>query len=301
MQGAAHLPKPEGNTGSLSILDWAGFRGAVTYTFDDSNSSQLENYQELNGLGVPFTFYLVTSKPETNDPLWKRALHDGHELGNHSKTHLKRGTPEEVDAATQFIRERFGERPWTMAAPYGDLSYAELAQSRYFINRGVSNSLVKPNDDSDPFNLPCYIPPERATAAKDFNPQIDSALNGGGWRVILVHGFTGGRDSAYQPVSLEEFVAGVRHAKASHDLWIDTLANIGAYWRGQKAVSQATKQTTGRETTWAWTLPANFPPGKCLRVSLDGGSLSQAGRLVPWDNHGYYEISLDVGSMTLAL
>jgi peptidoglycan/xylan/chitin deacetylase (PgdA/CDA1 family) len=299
MQGDG-VPRPSGSPGKLSVLDWAGFRGAVTYTFDDSNSSQIANYGVLNGLGVPLTFYLVTSKPETTDDVWKQALQDGHELGNHTKSHRRTGTAPEVDEATSFFQQRFGLRPWTMAAPYGDTSYASLAESRFLLNRGVNNALIMPKDSSNPFNLPCYIPPQNATAAKDFNPQIDSAQSGGGWRVVLVHGFTGGHDGAYQPVALDEFVMSVSHARSLGDLWIDSLANVGAYWRGQKAFSGGAPTTSGSETTWSWKLPANFPPGKCLRVTVDGGTLQQGNKPLPWDSHGYYEIALDVGSLTLA-
>src|SRR5512138_296521 len=31
-----HIPRPAGRPGNLRVLDWAGFRGAVSYTFDDS-------------------------------------------------------------------------------------------------------------------------------------------------------------------------------------------------------------------------------------------------------------------------
>ena len=45
--------------------------------------------------------------------------------------------------------------------------------------------------------------------------------------------------------------------------------------------------------------PANFPPGKYLRVTVTGGHVSQNGQQLAWDTHGYYEISLDEGSLTV--
>jgi len=299
--GSAGVAKPLGVPGNLKVLNWAGYKGAVTYTFDDANSSQLTNYAALNALGVHMTFYLITSNIDsTNRSSWAQVLADGHELGNHTVTHPQTGTAPEVDGATNTIKNTFGVRPWTMAAPYGDSSYVALAQTRFLINRGVNNALILPNDSSNPFNLPCYIPPQAGTAAANFNPQIDSAETGGGWRVLLVHGFTGGTDSAYQPVSIDEFVAGVNHAKDLSDLWIDSMVDVGAYWRGQKTFSGITPTTSGDNTTWTWTLPDNFPPGKCLRVTVDGGTLTQAGTALDWDSHGYYEISLDAGSLTLS-
>ncbi|HEY2405876.1 MAG TPA: polysaccharide deacetylase, partial [Polyangiaceae bacterium] len=53
----------------------------------------------------------------------------------------------------------------------------------------------------------------------------------------------------------------------------------------------------GDNTSWHWQLPAHFPPGRSLRVAVDGGTLSQNGRPLVWDAHGYYEIALDAGSL----
>jgi hypothetical protein len=47
-------------------------------------------------------------------------------------------------------------------------------------------------------------------------------------------------------------------------------------------------------------LPAHFPPGKYLRVNVTGGTLTQKGAPLPWDPHGYYEVALDAGALTLA-
>ncbi len=297
--GAPGQARPAGSGDGLTVLDWAGFRGAVSYTFDDANSSQIDHYPELAALGVRMTFYLQTGKADAADEVWAQAVADGHELGNHTKSHARTADGADIDAATTFIEEHFGVRPFTMAAPYGDASYPAPAAERFLINRGVSNAIIAPNGSSNPYNLPCYIPPTDA-AASAFDAQIDAARDAGGWRVLLVHGFTGGSDGAYQPVAIEEFVAGVEHAKSFGDLWIDTVQAVGAYFRAQKLVSALTPTPSGDGQNWTWTLPEHFPPGQCLRVTTPGGTLTQGGEPVPWDEHGYYEIALDAGSVTLA-
>jgi hypothetical protein len=35
-------------------------------------------------------------------------------------------------------------------------------------------------------------------------------------------------------------------------------------------------------------------------VTVDGGTLSQGGKPVPWDSHGFYEIALDADSLTVS-
>ena len=297
--GSDDLPAPSGAVGGLTVLNWAGFKGAVSYTFDDANSSQIAHYDELQALSVPFTFYIVTGKAEATSPVWARAVTDGHEIANHTKSHLSAGTGEDIDAATEFIQQKLGVDVWTMAAPNGAAIYTDLAKPRFFINRGVANGLIAANDNTDPFTLFCYIPPTGALASA-FNTQIDGARAAGKWRVVLVHGFTGGTDNAYQPIALEEFVSSVEYAKSLGDLWLDSVVNVGAYWRGQKAFSQATVTTSGDEQTYTWTLPAHFPPDRYLRVTVEGGTLRQGDVTLEWNGHGYYEVALDAGSLTLS-
>jgi hypothetical protein len=118
---------------------------------------------------------------------------------------------------------------------------------------------------------------------------------------VLVHGFAGGNDGAYQPVSIGEFMAAVNHARSLGDVWIDSVVNVGAYWRAQKMFAGIAPTVSGNSKTWTWTLPAHFPPGKVLRVRIDGGTLTQpGGRTLTWDDRGYYEVALDAGSLTLS-
>ena len=62
------MARPNGTPGNVTVLDWAGFKAAVSYTFDDTNSSQIANYPALQALGVRMTFYLITGKTELQQP-----------------------------------------------------------------------------------------------------------------------------------------------------------------------------------------------------------------------------------------
>ena len=77
------IPRPERQTGGLRVLDWAGFKAAVTYTFDDSYQSQIDAYPKLQATGVRMTFYLI-GYGDHNSPVWGQAAQDGHEIGNHT-------------------------------------------------------------------------------------------------------------------------------------------------------------------------------------------------------------------------
>jgi len=300
LPGDANVPVPAGAAGGLEVLDWAGFTAAVTYTFDDANSSQIANYEALQNLGVPMSFYLITGKSEASNPIWAQAILDGHEIANHSQSHPMVATEAELDNATTFLVDTLGVEVWTMAAPYGDPSYAELARTRFLINRGVANGLMLPNDMVDPFSIYTFTPPMAAPAAT-FNTQVDGARTAGGWRTMLIHGFTGGTDGAYLPVDLSDFVESVAYARSLGDLWIDSTVNVGAYWLGQRAFTQGTMTPSGADQVWTWTLPDHFPPGHYLRVTVTGGTLTQDGTTpLVWDPHGFYEVPLDAGTLTLS-
>jgi peptidoglycan/xylan/chitin deacetylase (PgdA/CDA1 family) len=299
--GATGAPVPAGAAANLRVLDWAGFDAAISYTFDDSNQSQLDHYAELQALGVPMTFYLQTSKQQNMSPVWMQAVRDGHELGNHTQSHQSTGANigADTDAATNFIQSRFGVTVYTMAAPNGSTAYSPIAQSRFLINRGVNDQRIAPNDNTDPFNLPCFIPPTNASTAM-FNAKVDGIRNTGTWQTVLVHGFPGSNDGAFQPVDINQFTAGVRYAQSFGDVWIDTVVSVAAYWRAQKTFTDTTPVTVNGATTWSWRLPDHFPPGQFLRVTVDGGKLRQGDASIAWNDHGYYEVSLDLGSLTLS-
>ncbi|WP_437490588.1 polysaccharide deacetylase family protein [Sorangium sp. So ce1014] len=298
--GPDNVAKPSGAVGGFKVIDWAGFAGAVSYSFDDSNSSQIQNYDALNALDVPFTFYLQTGKNESNDPVWKKALMDGHELGNHTQRHQDQDNGgADTDAATKFIKDTFGITPYTMAAPNGSAVYTGIAKTRFLINRGVSNALIAPNDSTDPFTLPSYIPPQNASAST-MDQQVTSARSEKKWRTFCIHGFNGGSDGAYNPIPLAGLIEHVQHTKAHGDVWIDSIVNVGAYWLGQKAIKPNAGTQSGGDTTWTWQLPDHFPPGKYVRVTVTGGTLKQNGAALPWNPHGYYEMALDPKSVTLS-
>ncbi len=303
------VPKPAGAVGNLKVLNWAGFHAAITYTFDDSIPSQIANYPQLQATGVHMTFFLVGAS-DGNSPVWAQAAKDGHELGNHTEHHCHAdatgcawGTyagslEEEYDLCTNHIKQTYGVSDvWTTASPYGDMGFDNVAKTRFFLNRGVRGGQVAANDQSDPWNLPTYTAAAGKTAGT-FNSYIDSAHAAGNWQILLFHSLGG--DGGYAPVNVADVVASINHAKSLGDVWIDSFVNVGAYWAGQKAVTNATIEKVGKNIHLSWTLPDHFPPGKYIRVTVTGGKLSQGGRVLKWNNAGYYEVALDPGSLDIS-
>jgi peptidoglycan/xylan/chitin deacetylase (PgdA/CDA1 family) len=119
-----------------------GQRGAVSLTFDDGSESQLRRaYPLLTERGLRGTFYLV---PRGNDYAERlapwRAVHDaGHEIGNHSLSHI----------CTRNYREERGARgleTMTLEEIEADLVEAERRLSALF-----------PRPEPRSFCYPCYF------------------------------------------------------------------------------------------------------------------------------------------------
>jgi peptidoglycan/xylan/chitin deacetylase (PgdA/CDA1 family) len=310
------VARPSGAPGNLTILSWAGFKGAASWTFDDSLRSQIEHYPDLRATGVPATFYITTGNTTgpAYDATWIQAANDGSEIGNHTVHHCHAnltgcgfgaGAPfatlgEELDQCSAAITQRYPQAAvWTAASPYGDRGYDANAPSRFLVNRGVQPGMIAPNDDTDPYNLPCYAAVRADTAAR-FNKVTDAARAAGKWTIFLIHAITPTSENGYAPVAIGEITGGMAYGRGLRDVWMGTVANVAAYWRAQKLLSGIAPATSGTTTTWTWTLPPQFPRGKYLRVKVDGGTLAQGGRPLPWDDHGYYEVALDAGLLTLA-
>jgi hypothetical protein len=100
-------------------------------------------------------------------------------------------------------------------------------------------------------------------------------------------------------VDVRELLAHLDRMKSLGDVWADAVVNVAAYWRAQKLFAGLAPSTARGRTTWRWELPPGFPPGRYLRVRVDGGALTQGGGELRWDEHGYYEVALDAAELTL--
>jgi len=294
----------------LKVLDWAGFRAAISYTFDDSMASQVVAYPQLQATGERMTFFLVSGMALNNSTIWAQVAKDGHEIGNHTHHHcLADGTKcgvgswsgsleAEYDECTDYIKRVLGvDNVWTTAAPFGDTRYDSVAQSRFFLNRGVGRGHIAPIDDTDPNHLPTYAPKPNETATT-LNTHVDAARAGGYWEIYELHSLKA--NEGFAPVDITDLIANIDYAKSSGDVWIDSMVNVGAYWAGQRALSNAKYAESRGTVVVSWTLPQHFPSGKYVRITLTGGTLKQGGVVVPWNDAGFYEIALDPGSLTIS-
>jgi peptidoglycan/xylan/chitin deacetylase (PgdA/CDA1 family) len=303
----SNVAQPTGSVASpnLRVLPWAGFKAALSYTFDDSQPSQMEHWPELKATGVPMTFFL---NPSANwqpgyDADWTAVRAAGSELGNHTWSHchadLSGCTPvgtqaDEIDQATTYITSHLGAKSvYAFAAPFGDSGWSNHAAPKFLLGRGVVSGLVPAAGVSDWYNLPVF-PVVAGQTATDFNAGIDRARAQGRWSIFMYHSIMPTTNNWFAGVEIADITASLAYAKSLGDVWVDSITAIGAYARAQ----QAFEAVTPSANTWTWTLPEHFPPGKVLRVTVDGGSLRQGGTPLVWDAHGYYQVALDAQSLT---
>ena len=310
--GASGQAKPSATGTTVTVLPWAGFKSAISFTHDDTNSSQISNYSQLaalndKGNNARFTFYMQTGKTtELGNAVWPQAVKAGHELGNHTKSHQSAASASDIDAAESTLKSMFGVTAYSVAAPNGDASYQTVVppMKEFLSNRTAGNSGgIAPTDaPSKQWALPCIIPATGASASA-MESSITSGTSGGKWNIFLVHGFSGGSDGAYQPVSITEYTNTVKWTKDQGTYWIDTVLNVSVYWIAGYNFNKLTPTTSGTDKTWTWKTSdwnSPFPPGHYLRVKTDGGTLKQGSTTLAWDDHGYYEVSLDAGTLTLS-
>jgi len=316
--GTGAQPRPAGAAANLEVLPWAGFTSAVSYTFDDAQPSHIEHWPDLKAEGIRATFYLNTANQswETGfDAAWQDAEASGWELGNHTVHHcyssgscpngdIFTNADEEFDDVTTYITTTGKQADvWTGAYPFGDTGYEPTAKPRFFLARGIYSGTILPTSTIDPYNLPCIAAVAAGgEPASTFSADVDTAVSQGAWMIFLFHTImpTEAANVWYAPTDIASITGSIDHAKSRGDVWIDTVATVGAYWQGTLLVTGTTPAMAGGASVWTWTLPPHFPAGKFLRVTVDGGNLTQSGTALTWDPHGYYEVALDPGALTLS-
>src|SRR5262249_16320553 len=146
----------------------------------------------------------------------------------------------ELDDCTAYIKKNLGVREvWTAASPFGEVGFQPAAAERFFLNRGVVGGTIGANDDTDPFALPQWGPAEN-DPVDAFNAVADDAPAGGRWIILLLHSIAPTASPWFATVDVSAITGSIAHAKSLGDVWIDSMVNVGAYWRAQKMFSATT-------------------------------------------------------------
>jgi len=243
----------------LSVLEerekfsWPeGKHGAISITFDDARFSQIDNgLPILDEYGAKATFYVSISSLEKRLDAWKKAVANGHEIGNHTLTHPCSGNfsfareralenytldnmRNELEESNIIIERLLNVRPVSFAYPCGQKfvgrgqnvkSYAPIVAEKFLAGRGWMDEWSNDPTFCDMAQLMGV-----ELDGKDFEQVkqwIDKTTANGGWLVFCGHEIgEGGRQTTLSSTlkALCEYAQ-----DPANGLWLDTVQTVASY------------------------------------------------------------------------
>jgi peptidoglycan/xylan/chitin deacetylase (PgdA/CDA1 family) len=232
---------------------WPGDkRVAVSLTFDDARLSQIDRGLDvLAPSGVKATFYVSPEGVKKRLEGWKRAVADGHEIGNHTMTHPCSGNlawssknalenytleqiSQQVDQANAEVQQLLGVRMVTFAYPCGQKFVGRGRMQKTYVPIIAEKFLVGRGWYDDYTNDPTFCDLAHAGGTVFDNMDyiemvnlISKAAEQGRWIIFVGHEI-GAREAFSTDATA--LAALCRYLKdPSNGVWVDTVANIGKY------------------------------------------------------------------------
>lgn len=230
---------------------------AISLSFDDARASQVDaGTALLDQYGVKATFYVVPNSVKQRLEGWKKAVSNGHEIGNHSFNHPCTGNfpwsrqkaienytlktmKKELVLANQEIENLLGVRSEVFAYPCGQTyvgsgkntrSYVPVVSKLFLSGRGWLDE--GPND-------PQFCDPAQLTGmemdGKEFEqilPLIENARKTGAWLVLAGHEMG---ESGSQTTRLSMLKKLIEYAQnPANGIWIAPVGTVVKYVKGQR-------------------------------------------------------------------
>ena len=258
-QNNAGQQPPAAQGESARIFRWPeGKRAAASLSFDDARPSQVDTgLSVLNQHQMKVTFFLQADNISQRLDGWKRAVADGHEIGNHSTTHPCTGNytfsrhnaledytlsmmAAQLDGANAEIQRLLGVTPKTFAYPCGQKfvgrgvdarSYVPLVADRFLVGRGYLDESA--NDPSI-----CDLAQAMGTPFDDMDFEqmkklVEAAAHEGRWLIFVGHDI-GPR--GYQVTDAGALGTLSDYLKnPANGIWLGTVGEVGQYIRQQRA------------------------------------------------------------------
>jgi peptidoglycan/xylan/chitin deacetylase (PgdA/CDA1 family) len=241
-----------GDVGAIGVESVAQFRGAAqgAYTIMhddlcDYNIDSLFDVAEpmLNERGLNAAFGVIVQRCEER-MIWNRVnalIANGHEIMNHTWTHLDVGAPganiaEQVDQATTVLNQNLTSGPAKFFIfPYDSFTddvVAHLATLGYSGARAGTKGLNQADFGDglrvmfDVYGGENSIYMEQGDILKYY---VDLAISDAGWAVREFHGIA---DQTFEPVPVADYEAHLDYVKEKVDagqLWVDTPSSVINY------------------------------------------------------------------------
>jgi beta-glucosidase len=230
---------------------------AVSLTFDDARVSQVDKgIPLLDRYGVKATFFISPEALLSRMDGWKKALQNGHEIGNHTLVHPCSGNFEwsrhkaledytlekmttELDSASKFIEKYLGIHPVSFAYTCGQTyvgrgkntqSYTPVVAALFESGRGWMDEGSNDPVFCDMANLKALeLDGKTFEQAKEL---IESAKSKGHWLILAGHEMDeGGFQTSLLP-TIEAIC--MLASDPANGIWIDNMHNIASYIREQR-------------------------------------------------------------------
>jgi peptidoglycan/xylan/chitin deacetylase (PgdA/CDA1 family) len=236
-----------------SVFQWPeGKKMALSFSFDDARLSQPDiGIPLLDKYGVKATFYLSPGDMLKRLDAWKKAVANGHDIGNHSILHPCSGNfdwsrdkaledytlqkmDSELDSANRLIKKMLGVQPVSFAYPCGQTFVGRGAKARSYIPVIAAMFETGRGFLSESPNDPAFCDMSQLTGieldGKSFEQVkslIETARNKGLWIVFAGHEMNA---SGVQTSQLATIEAICKYASdPANGIWIDNIHRIAAY------------------------------------------------------------------------
>ncbi len=286
--------------GPISTVPWNGHDGAVSFTFDDG-------YNQLGAIGgylnsnpdVKVTFFITGAMGAGSGNMsdYVSYAKNGHEIGNHSKSHKDMTTVGDLTSETSgwksSLLQKGAPEVYTFATPFcaSNNNVANAISKDHIANRNCAGAKyygwsTEPNWMDISSN--CYTQGGSSTGNAKNN--MSSAKSQKAWTVQLNHGV--GVSDTYG-IATNDMTAIMDEAKRQ-GLWIAPFGVVAAYYRAHFAIDQAAATTTSDGFKVTWTSPHSaMPKSVPLKVKIQnvaGRTVSQKGKVVAPNSDGTYTI-----------
>ena len=281
----------------ITTVPWNGHPGAVSFTFDDSEISQLNNlgdYFEKNQ-DIKVTFFMTGGMNAGNQSKYFPMAEKGHEIGNHSKTHAdltnSNNLKGEITDYKYTLESKGDFEVVSFATPYcyyNDAVEAEIAKA-HIVNRNCQGATkYKWNEEPiwERISSDCY---QGNTQQSKGN--MSEAKQKNAWTVQLNHGVDGAGFG--YGITPSDMISIMDEAKAQ-DLWRAPMGRVAAYYRAHFVIdkAEATSIDGGFKVTWKSPHSA-MPKSVPLRVKIEGAegkTVKQKGNEIQAEEDGSYVI-----------
>lgn len=286
--------------GPITTVPWNGHDGAVSFTFDDG-------YNQLGAIGsylnansdVKVTFFITGAMGAGSGNMsdYLNYAKNGHEIGNHSKSHKDMTGGVDLTAETSgwksSLLSKGAPEVYTFATPFcaSNNNVANAISKDHIANRNCAGAKYygwssEPNWMDISSN--CYTQGGSSTGNAKNN--MGTAKSQKAWTVQLNHGV--GVNDTYG-ISTNDIKAIMDEAK-NKGLWIAPFGVVAAYYRAHFAIDKASATTTSDGFKVTWTSPHSaMPKSVPLRVNIQnvaGRTVSQKGKVIAPNADGSYTI-----------